>query len=528
MESRAEPRDRSSDRELLSSTQDGVIRETVSMASPGQSSKSAEKKLLTHTSKSFIVPASHHRSSHSLDRPGHTSSSSGALDLQSLVARSSSSSSISGITVPIRLDALSYLLNNAVLGASKMPSQMPYYPPAYPACPYMGYPYGPYMSSPSCNMAYMNQFPAYQPGLMPSSTQQGVPVYQNPMPNFSQGIDGTTPSQNMSVFPGFPPQSGTPFNTSVTNLAPPGGILQPDGNSLAQKANNGVENNKVNPFSSNYEKQSSTPSHGSVRFADKQGEDSWSGRPQNSFDRGSGRGRGDFRGRSWQSNYAGQERRFGDRSWNADSGGRRRFQESPDRCQDRGSSFKRGRWQDGRGRDGENRESWQQRNRQSFSPPWSKAGTSWDKSKSSEEEKVIAKTKESSAQDDDWEMEYAGEPEASKSCAQKSSSSLSPSKTFGSPQTIKPADKLVNHNEDMGGKGIATKLVQEKEEGELDSCSDNANSETMAIKPRIKEGDSAQVEISEEEKMENVHTFIISADGNESKGILVEVDAVDQ
>ncbi|XP_073426685.1 uncharacterized protein [Dendrobates tinctorius] len=520
MDNRAEPRDRSSDRELLSSFQDGVIRETNSMASPGESTKSAEKKLLLPTSKSSIVPASHHRSSHSLDRPGRTSSSSGALDLQSLVARSASSSSISGITVPIRLDALSYLLNNAVLGANKMPSQMPYYPPAYPACPYMGYPYGPYMSSPPCNMAYMNPFPAYQPGPMPSSTQQGVPVYQNP-------IGGTNPSQNMSVFPGFQPQSGTPFGTSLTNMAPQGGIFQPEGNSLDRKANNGAENNKGNPFSSNYEKQSSTPSQASVRFADKQGEDSWSSRPQNSSGWGSGRGRGNFGGRPWQSNFNGQERRFGDRSWNADSGGRRRFQESPDRCQDSGSSFKRGRWQDGRGRDGENRESWQQRNRQSFSPPWAKAGTTWDMSKSSEEEKVIAKSNVSSAQDDDWEMEYAGEAEASKTCAQNSSSSSPPSKTFDSLQTINPADKLENDNEDVGGKGLATKLVEEKEE-ELDSCSDNTNSETMATKPLIKEGDTAQVEIGEEEKMENVHTFIIAADGNESKGLSVNVDAEDQ
>ncbi|XP_073513722.1 uncharacterized protein [Phyllobates terribilis] len=527
MESRAEPRDRSSERELLSSSQDGVIRETISMASPGGSTKAAEKKLQA-TSKSSLVPSSHHRSSHSLDRPGHSSSTSGALDLQSLVTRSASSSSISGITVPIRLDALSYLLNNAVLGAYKTPSQMPCYPPTYPACPYMGYPYGPCMNSPSCTMAYMNQFPAYQSGPMPSGSQQGVPIYQNPMPNFNQGIGVTTPSQNVSLFPSFQPQTGTPFNTNVTNPAPLGGIFQPDGNAWAQNVNNGAENNKGNLFSSNYEKQSSAPSQGFVRFADKQGEDSWSNRPQNSFGRGTGRGRGDFGGRSWQSNSNGQERRFGDRPWNADGGGRKRFQESPDRFQDRGSSFKRGRWQDGRGRDGENRESWQQRSKQSFSPPWSKAGTSQDRSKSSGEEKVISKTNESSAQDDDWEIEYGGEPEAPKTCAQNSSSSLSPSKTFSSPQTIKPADKLVNDNEDVGGKGLATKLDQEKEEGELDSCSDNANSETMVIKPQIKEGDTDLLEIGKEGRMENVHTFIISEDGNDCKGVLVNVDAENQ
>ncbi|KAM4015897.1 uncharacterized protein ACNLHF_002454 [Anomaloglossus baeobatrachus] len=515
MESRAEPRDRSSDRELLSSFQDGVIREMSSTASPVGSTKPAEKKLLQSASKSSIVPASHHRSSHSLEKAGHASSSSGALDLQSLVTRSGSSSSISGITVPIRLDALSYLLNNAVMGAFKMPSQMPCYPPTYPACPYpqMGYPYSPYMSSPAYNMPYMNQFPVYQPGQVPGATQQGVQVYQNPMPNFSQSVVGTTPDQNMTVFPGFQPQIGTPFNTSVSYPVPAGGSLQPDGNLLAQKANDGAGNsNSTNPFSSNSEKQGSTPSQGFGRFGDKQGEDGWSGRPQNSFNRGSGRGRGDFGGRSWQSNSNSQERRFGERSWNSDFGGRRRFQDSPERGQDRGNFFKRGRWQDGRGRDGENRESWQQKNKQSFSPPWCKAAVT-----SQERSKLIAKTDEPRAQDEDWEMEYVGEPEAS-----KTSSSLLPpsSKTCASPPTAKPVG---SDNEDGSGKELGTKLNQEKEEGELDSCSDNASLEMTAIKPQVKEGSPDL-----EGRMENSHTFTTSVDGDDTKGKLVEEDAEDQ
>ncbi|XP_056398368.1 uncharacterized protein LOC130293566 [Hyla sarda] len=525
-------RERSSEREVLSSSQDVFIREISSSdnpaASPDDSAKQKERKPQAPP-RSSIVPTSHHRSSHPVDRHGQSSSTSGALDLQSLVGRSGSSSSLSGISVPIRLDALSYLLNNAVLGAYKTPSQMPSYPLMYPCCPFpqMGYPYSPCMGSPPYNMPYMN--PACQPGLMPCGTQQGVQACQNPMPNFNQFAMGTTPSQNQSLFSGITPQMGAPFTTSTINMTPSGqdnrGMSQSDSNTWAQKANQGF-GNKVNLFSSNYEKQSSPPQRGFPRFGDKQSEENWSNRGQNSSNRGFGRGRGDFGGRSWQSNFSGQERRFGERSWNSDSGGRRRFQESPDRSQDRGSSFKRGRWQDGRGRGGDNRDSWQQRNRQSFSPR-SNVGTFQDRFKSrQEEEKVVTKTDDSNDKDEDWEMDYVGEPTA---CETPSTSLPPTSKTCESPQTIETAEKSVNRDEDVSVGGSTTNLHLEKEEEELDS--DRTNQETTEIEAQEQDMDQAPgpvdesaektIEDGEERRKEDV-------DEEDNKEILVSVDAEDK
>ncbi|XP_069804259.1 SR-related and CTD-associated factor 4-like [Dendropsophus ebraccatus] len=516
-------RERSSERELLSSSQDVVIREISSVdpivTSPDESAKQKEKKVQHAPSRSSIVPASHHRSSHAVDRHGQSSSAGGALDLQSLV-RSGSSSSLSGITVPIRLDALSYLLNNAVLGASKVPSQTPSYPPMCPGCPYtqMGYPYGAYMGSPY-NMPYMNQFPAcQQPGLMSCGTPQGVQACPNPMPNFSQFMVGPTPGQNQSTFSSVMPPTGTFLTTSTMNMATQSGQgnAQADSNTWGQKANEGFGNNKSNnPFSSNFEKQTSpSPQQGYPRFGEKQSEDGWFGRASNNSYRGSGRGRGDFGGRSWQNNSTGQDRRFGDRSWNTNNGGRRRFQESPDRNQDRGGSFKRGRWQDGRGRGGDNRDGWQQRNRQSFSPPWSNAGSSQGGFKANEEEKVVSKTEESNDKDEDWEMEYAGEPSA----PETSNTSL-------------PLTSKTGEDEDISI-GSAADLAQTKEEGEVDS--DKAVRETIEVKAQVQDeaqtldpvGDTAEkpVEDGEEGTKEEVYTLILSVEGQDM-GILVTGEA---
>ncbi|XP_075696503.1 piRNA-mediated silencing protein C19orf84 homolog [Rhinoderma darwinii] len=521
MENREGARERSSERETISSSKDGMIREMSSAdipaPSPGHNIKQTEKKLHSAQPRSSVVTASHHRSSHSVDRPGQSSSTGGALDLQSLAGRSGSLSSISGITVPIRLDALSYLLNNAVLGAYNMPSQMPCYPPMYPSCPYpqMGYPYSTFMNPPPGNAPYMNLVPGCQPGLMPCGSQQGVPPFQNPVPNFNQCMSGATPS----LFPNTPLQSGIPFNNPTPSVQDNRGNFQSDSNTLSRKVNYGFGNNNGNPFSSDSEKPSSPPRRSFVRFGDKQSDDAWSGRPQNSFNRGSGRGRGDFGGRSWQGNSNGQERRFGDKSWNTDSGGWKRFKDSPDQSQDRGSSFKRGRWQNGRGRDAENRDNWQERNKQNF-----KAGTFQDRFKSNEEEKVIAKTDESKAKDEDWEMDYAEEPAASKT------------KSCESPQSLEPPNKPVNDNEEISVKEYTTNLNQEKEEGELESFSDKLA--TMEIKPQVEDKDPASepvdnsaektVEVGEECRKEDIYALIISADGDDNKGILVQVDTEGQ
>ncbi|KAM3932696.1 uncharacterized protein RB166_005711 [Leptodactylus fuscus] len=533
MESR---RDRPSEREPLSSSQDTVIREITSMdisPSPEDSAKSTGKKPHQGHTKSSIMPSSHHRSSQSLDRHGHSSSTNGALALQSLVGRSgSSSSSISGITVPIRLDALSYLLNNAVLGAHNTSTQMPCYPSMYPAYPYTQV--GACVNSLSWNMPYMNQFPAYQPGVMPYGTQQGVQACQNPVLNFNQCIGGIAPNQNDPLFSSIPPSSGTSFNTSAVNMTPSlqdnRGNFPLASNMLPPKSNDVFGDNKGNPFSSNYEKPSSLQ-RGSVRLGDKQSEDSLSGRSQNSFGKGSGRGRGDCGGRSWQGYSNGQERRFGDRSGNMDSGGRKRFQDSPDRFKDRGNSFKCGHWQDGRGRDGEIPESWQQKNRQSFSPPWSKAETSQDRFKTKKEEKIVAKTEESKVQDENWEMDYAEEPATSKTSNHSPSSSLLPSaKNCNSPQTLKPPD-TDNKDEDLSVKGFASSPAQEKEEGEWESCSNKA----IEIKPEVNDKDPVLSPMDnpientvkvEEMEAEEICTFIIS--GDDDKPILVAVDPEDQ
>ncbi|XP_075462431.1 uncharacterized protein LOC142497901 [Ascaphus truei] len=426
------PRDRGSEGDQTPAVQDGgykdIWKTETHANSPAEGSRPPEKKVHLPSRSSAAGPP-HHRTSHSLDKNINSSSGNGAFDLQpSVFGRSGSS--ISGMTVPIRLDALSYLLNNAVLGAYKMLPQVPFYggqclSPVSQTCPYTQVgctPHGTCMNQPQCSLPCLNQSAIPQPGYMPCVNQQVIQtrVSQPQSSSCLQCVSSAAAGQNMSSFPTCPPQSGVIWNSSGTGSAQDkAGRLLPEGNRFAGRSNDRFGSQMNNPFSGDGERHNSPPQRGFGRCGDNQDGDSWSGRQQRDFGRPPGRGRDDSGGRPWQSNSRGQGRdwQFGDRSRSTDFGAQKRSQDSPERSSSRGQSFKRGRWSGGRGRGGESREtsSWQQRNKADDASAWPDIGSSQDRFGSGGEIKLQTHVDKHDARDEDWETEYPEEAKAAKS-----------------------------------------------------------------------------------------------------------------
>ncbi|XP_040183190.1 uncharacterized protein LOC120916344 [Rana temporaria] len=577
MESGAEPRDRVLE-EPISLSQNVVIRECGSTdhdAPQARSTKPAEKRKEHHPSKSSVVPTSHQRSSQS--------SSGGALDLQAVVGRPSSS--ISGMTVPIRLDALSYLLNSAVMGNYRMPYQTPYCPPSYPMCSYPQVgcsPYGMCMGSQYCSSALPNQYPGYQTGLSAYGNQQNMQAYQHPVPNFNQSMGDASQIQNTGTFPGVNPQGGMAFNPTGMAFNPTGmalnstgmafnttgmalnstgmalnstgmafnsagttsaqnisGASQPESNSWAKKpfekagTSEKFGNNWSNSFSSENEKQSSPRGgrfaernedrRGFGRFGDNRNEDSWSSRQQsNSFGRDFGRGRGSFGGSSWRGNSRGQNKEwtFGDRSRNADFGNKRKFGESPERSQDQGTFSKRGQWSGGRGRGRGSSDSWQQKNRQQDSQLWSSAADTPSTSSFGQETKTAV---QSDAGDEDWETDYPEKSTASKlgdtsekpvaqspvPCSPKNNYE----KVYESGEVLKPAEGFTEE----------LTIVPETEEPQTDVISVKSDA-TVELEAKAEIQGSALSPAITSDQDDEIYAFIVTVDGEEDKGVLVEVN----
>ncbi|XP_063798383.1 lens fiber membrane intrinsic protein isoform X2 [Pseudophryne corroboree] len=544
----------------MSSSQTGVSKEIINpeviTISSTEGTKPPEKKMQHPPAKSYIVPSAHHRSSHPVERHGQPSSSSGALDLQAVVGQSRSS--ISGITVPIRLDALSYLLNNAITGACKTPAQMPCPPQTYPPYPYpqMGWPcYSACMNSQYCSLPFPNQFSACQPGYMPCGNQPGVPAFQQQVPSYSQTMASTTQNEVKSPLLNFPSQSGgMACSSNVTNLAQDNNeSSQSDANRWAKKPNDRFGTNMSNSFSSESQQQNSPSRRGFGRFGDKQNEDNWSGRQQSSFRRGFGRGRGDFAGQSRQGNSRGQDKdwQFGDRSRNSDFGGQKRFSESPER----GNFFKRGRWPGGRGGGGDSRDTWQQRNRQDDSSNWANTTASKETFSSGGEAKMTNKSNGAAAEDENWETDYPEQAANSKlddstgKCllSVSSPSLFSPKsdptrQSSESSETLKPELNSVDDKDksDKPKGGFALEVSREKEEGETYSSSEKVDVEALDPEPEVGGQDSTTspvvpltermeaVEATNGSVGEDVCSFVISVDGDNTKGILVEVNAESQ
>ncbi|XP_077312691.1 uncharacterized protein LOC143933616 [Lithobates pipiens] len=560
MESGAEPRDRVLE-EPISLSPNVVIREcgtTDHDAPQARSTKPSEKKKEHHASKSSVVPSSHHRSSQS--------SSGGALDLQAVVGRPNSS--ISGMTVPIRLDALSYLLNSAVMGNYRMPYQTPYCPPSYPMCSYpqMGCPpYGMCMGSQYCSSALPNQYPAYQTGLSACGNQQMMQAYQHPVPNFNQSMGDASQIQNTGAFPGVNPQGGMAFNPTAMAFNPTGmalnstgmafnsagtssaqntsGAAQPESSSWTKKpfekagTSEKFGSNWSNSFSSENEKRSSPRSgrfeerknedrRGFGRFGDNRNEDNWSSRQQsNSFGRDFGRGRGSFGGSSWRGNSRGQNKEwtFGDRSRNADFGNKRRFNESPERFQDQGTFSKRGQWSGGRGRGRESSDSWQQKNKQQHSPMWSSTADTPSTSSFGQETKTAV---QSDAGDEDWETDYPEKPTASK----LGDTSEKPVAQSPVPCSTEKNDEKVNESSEVlkPAEGFTEELstVPAIEEPQADAISVKSDT-TVELEAKAEEqGSTLSPAITSEHDNQDdeIYTFIVTVDGEEDKGVLVEVN----
>ncbi|OCT73341.1 hypothetical protein XELAEV_18036323mg, partial [Xenopus laevis] len=425
-----------------STSHDALSRDTASTDTntnpPAEGSKPAEKKPHNLPTRSSSSSSSHQKPSHSLVQSTH---STGAVDVHpSVFGRTGSS--ISAMTVPIRLDALSYLLNNAIIGAYRMLPQNPYYGGSClpSTCPYQTG-YSPCMNQSRCFTSCSNLSGSCQPGYMPCLNQEGNQPYP-PYPScFMQASSSGKVGLNNSSFVNCSAQSGITWNPNGTSSGQSNNShQQPEVHNIGKSndrffnlANysgqsninaNRSEGNSWNKRPSDRfsdsandtpegERQTFPPQKSFGRFGDKQEGDGWPGRQQREFGRGGGRGRDDFGMRSWQNTSRNQDResRFGDRK----DFTHRRDQDSPERFQGRGQNFKRGRWSNSRETGGETRASWQQRteNRVNDTSPWSDIAT---KEKQSS---LFGETKQTD-KDEDWETEYPEEKPHSKSSDQNS------------------------------------------------------------------------------------------------------------
>ncbi|CAH2318656.1 Hypothetical predicted protein [Pelobates cultripes] len=567
--------------EQISSCQDGVSKENGSIEVLGnlhtEVSKPQERRKVHHpSSRSSTAGSSQQKPCNTIDKFMQPSSSIGSLDLQPSSLGRSGSSGIAGMTVPIRLDALSYLLNNALMGAYKMPPS-PFYSGQYipnmcQPCPVaqMGCtPYGSCMNQSHCSMSCNNQ--AAQPGYMMCYNQQGPQICQPQTSNYMPCMSNAATGSSTNQFP-KPPQSG------MTQYSPNPSFQQDNSVTFQQGINNWPKKSN-DEFVTNMNKNSF--SEGELNRASPQRRfgDSWSGRQQRDF--GRGRGRADFAIRSWQGNTRSQDRewRFGDRSRNNEFSDKRGVG-SPDRSPGRGQYSKRGRWSGGRDRGGENRDTWQQRNRQDDTPLWSDSFATQGRSSSCLDVNPQHQADKSDAGDEDWETDYTDErtsklktEESSTPSGLNSSTSVVSSLTsdyvtskgIKSPQNqsspkdfdlLKPtevkapkdeesaveADKPQGTDFDKFLKGYISDMVCSKVDGNGDSSSEQVEVEEIEAKiPHEDDNPSTivlpteetvnrlqPVQSNEDVREKDVYTLVFSVESEENKEIVLElVEATD-
>ncbi|KAE8594308.1 hypothetical protein XENTR_v10019571 [Xenopus tropicalis] len=525
MESNSNQRNREETKEgdQASTSHDAVSKNSGSMDTnanpPAEGSKAAEKKPHNPPTRPSSSSSSHQKPSHSLVQSSH---SSGTTDLQpSVFGRSGSS--ISAMTVPIRLDALSYLLNNAIIGSHRMLPQSPYYGGSWvpSACPYQTgcAPYSPWMNQSQCFPSCSNVSASCQPGYFPYLNHEGNQSYQPSC--FMQVPSSGKANLNHSSFTNCPAQSGIPWNPYGTSSGQSNsGPQQPEVNNAAgmssdrffNLANYSAQNypNTNRPEGNGWNRRSTDRSSDAAndapdgdkqmaparksfgRFGDKQEGDGWPGRQQRDFGRGGGRGRDDFGTPRWQNNSMNQDRasRFGDRRGYFSQ---RRDQDSPERFQGRGYNLKRGRWSNSIDTGGETRASWQQRTNVSDTSPWSDATTKENQSSSfgeakqanededwettSPEEKSLVESTESSKQNaanadtvpdhlvtDDWEIK--------KESTEENRSSENVTSTSASLANEEEPSSSKDTEEEAGGANISFMQGSNKDEGDTDAKSE--------------------------------------------------------
>ncbi|XP_078511567.1 uncharacterized protein LOC144770711 [Lissotriton helveticus] len=413
------------------------VKHPVQSSVPSDSNKAQEKKRSAASTKPPSTGSAHQKGTHTVDKVSHPSAViNPVVDLQSSVF-GRSNSSLSSMTVPIRLDALSYLLNNALMGAYRMAPPVPMYANqcAMPVCqspgPLYPNPMGQvaptncaghgccsaHIAAPVCPTA---QLLTHQPQVYPGNT----------CPDPSRLLIRPTGTQNETTVL-YPPAvqrdpNAVSMNTSAGSFAPKNetaNVIEPNKwNSKPVESNLENQNpNFVQPrgsFSGNSDGPNMSPKRGFSNssqgsfgsWKDNQRGNNWSGRQQRDFDRPMGRSNDNFGSGSWRGNSRDQSRDsgFGGKPWNSDFGNRKRNQDESSWSQDEGQGgFKQGRWSGGRGRGGGGgRGSWQQRSDDSTTQ--NEFGSFRDRFKpsASATPSLASSFSKNDNSSDDWETSY--------------------------------------------------------------------------------------------------------------------------
>ncbi|XP_069460919.1 uncharacterized protein [Ambystoma mexicanum] len=395
--------------------------------------KAPERKHGDTSTKLPSTGSTHQKKTHGVDKTNHSSTVINPVDL-SVFGRSNST--LSSMTVPIRLDALSYLLNNALMGAYRMPPPVPVYGNqcAVPMCQSGAQLY----SNPMGQVAQTScaghaccpaHFTAQVYPTAQMCTVQPQVCPGNMCQDSSRLLGRPAGSHNETTIL-YPPAvqrdpNGTSWNTSeATQNNANVNVTEP--NKWQKLAETSVErptSNFVQPkssFSGGSDGQNSPPkrtfgnsSQGNFgSWKDNGRGNSWSGRQQRDFDRPMGRSNDNFSSGSWRGNSREQSRDsgFGGRPWNSDFGNRKRNLDEGSGSQDEGQGFKQGRWSGGRGRGG-GRGSWQQRTDDSTAH--TETGNFGDRFKSSTNTTsgfgVASSFNKNDNSNEDWETSYKSE-----------------------------------------------------------------------------------------------------------------------
>ncbi|XP_029433421.1 uncharacterized protein LOC115076287 [Rhinatrema bivittatum] len=415
-------------------------------SAPAEGRRVPEKKPSASSIKHSSSLPLHHKAMEKINH--HSSSASSPLDLQSSVF-GRSSSSLSSMTVPIRLDALSYLLNNALMGAGRMAPQRLYCGnqcaamqmcPASPA-PVCRSQMGQYAQPPcsnytGCTMHCTPPACFAQPLAYPGS----LLTDPSKLPGRPAGGQLDVPSAHPPVFPnksvGAWNAAGGGYNQHIG-----GSGNVPEANKWASaptetfgERQSGSFGPARGSFSRSSECQSawqdgssggspkrgfgSSPKRVFGGWKDNQGRGghSWSERPPRDYGRAMGRASGEFSSGSWRRNPRDENRDslLGEKTWSSGFGNRKRNQEEKQWPTEEELPPKLGLWANGRGGGagrGRGGSPWQQRRGFESSSVQSDLGGSGDRFKSSTFAPSSVASASSSCMkeeisSEDWEAEY--------------------------------------------------------------------------------------------------------------------------
>nr|XP_033819879.1 uncharacterized protein LOC117369425 isoform X2 [Geotrypetes seraphini]XP_033819880.1 uncharacterized protein LOC117369425 isoform X2 [Geotrypetes seraphini] len=405
------------------------------VSAPAEGKRAPEKKTNSSSAKHPSAVISHHKA---LDKISHSSSTPSTVDLQSSVF-GRSSSSMSSLTVPIRLDTLSYLLNNVFMGHCRMLPQRPHCGSQCAAMPFC-----PINPAPVCS-SQMGQYTQLSCGctahFTPTTCFSQLPAYPGGINTDPSRMLGRPAGCQSDVSCIYPPvimnQSTGACNTTG------GGCDQRRGGNLSMPETKrllperygerqcGSFGSARGTFSKSSECQSApqewsfegspnrsfggSPKRGFGGWKENQGRGGhhWSERPPRDGGRFTGRSNSEFNSGSWRRNSRDENRglQFGEKTWNSEFGNRKRNHEERLWPTEEEQPPKQGLWSNStEGAKGRGGRPWQQRKGPGNSSVQSDLGAYGDCFKSNSLVPSRGITTSATAKQgfstEDWEVDY--------------------------------------------------------------------------------------------------------------------------